>query len=91
MKLHVVFWIQKRQAPQGCLPLLFLRSVRFLKCFPELLAGASVAAHELVHATGGVHQLALTCIEGVRGVGDFQLDEGVSLAFELDGVVGLGG
>ena len=49
-----------------------------------LLLGTSVAAHELVHATSRIHQLALARVEGVRGVTDFQLDYWISLAFELD-------
>ena len=53
-----------------------------------LLLGASVAAHELVHAAGGVHQLALARIEGVRGATDFQLYYGVSLALEFHGFGG---
>ena len=32
---------------------------------PELLAAASVATHELVYATGGVDELALTGVEGM--------------------------
>lgn len=55
----------------------------------RLLAAASVAAHELVDATSGVDELALTSIEGVRGAGDFELYYGVFLAFEDDGVSGL--
>ena len=57
----------------------------------RLLAGLCVAAHELVHATSGVHQLVLTCVEGVRGVRDFQLYYGVFLTFEHNGVVCLAG
>ena len=52
---------------------------------------ASVAAHELIYATCGVNQLALTSVEGVRGVTDFQLVEGIGLAFELNSFSSLGG
>ena len=48
------------------------------------LSALAVAAHELVHATSRIHQLALARVEGVRGVTDFQLDYWISLAFELD-------
>ena len=58
---------------------------------PQLLAAAGVAAHELVDATSGVNELALTGVEGVRAGGDFELHYGISLAFELHGVVRLGG
>ena len=57
----------------------------------SLFLHASVAAHELIDATSGVDQLALTSVEGVRGVTDFQLVEGISLAFELDGFACLSG
>ena len=54
-----------------------------------LLAAACIAAHDLVDATCGVHQLRLTRVEGVRTAGDFQLHEGISFALELDGFTGL--
>ena len=38
-----------------------------------LLTAASVAAHELVDATSGVDELALTRVEGVRTAGDLEL------------------
>ena len=57
----------------------------------RLLASASVAVHELIDTTGGIDELALTGIEGVRAAGDFQLHNGVGLAFELHGVCCLGG
>jgi hypothetical protein len=50
----------------------------------RLLLGAGVAAHELINTTCGVNQLALTGVEGVRGVTDFQLNHGISLAFEFN-------
>ena len=56
-----------------------------------LLLHSSVAAHELIYTTGCVYQLALTGIEGVRGVTDFQLDQGISFAFKLNCVVALSG
>ena len=57
----------------------------------RLFAAASVAAHELIYAASGVNELALTCVEGVRGAGDFEFDDGIGFAFELHGVIGLGG
>ena len=57
----------------------------------SLFLRASVAAHELIDATSGVDQLALTSVEGVRGVTDFKLEQGISLAFELDGFACLSG
>ena len=56
-----------------------------------LLAALCIAAHELVYATCCVDELRLTCVEGVRSVGDFQLNERIGLTFELDGLVGLAG
>ena len=56
---------------------------------PRLLAAASVAAHELVDATGGVDELALTRVEGVRAAGDLELHQRIGLAFEFHGVVRL--
>jgi hypothetical protein len=50
----------------------------------NLLLHTSVTAHELINTTGCVNQLALTSIEGVRGVTDFQLDQGIGLALKLD-------
>ena len=35
--------------------------------FEDLLLQASIAAHEAVHTTGCVNELALTSIERVRG------------------------
>ena len=49
----------------------------------------SVAAHELIHATGGVDELGLTSVERMRRARDFQLYYGIGFAFELNGVVGL--
>ena len=53
-----------------------------------LLLERSVAALETVDASGGVDELALARVEGVRRVGDFQLDQRISLAFELNGFLG---
>ena len=39
-----------------------------------------VAAHELVHTTGGVHKFLLTGEEGVRCAGDFQLNQRIGHA-----------
>ena len=51
---------------------------------PRLLAALAVAAHELVHAAGSVHELRLTRVEGVRSRRDFELHEGISFTFEFD-------
>jgi len=51
------------------------------------LGGLTVAAHELVDATSGVDELALTSIERVRGAGDFYFYHRVSFAFEFYCVV----
>ena len=62
--------------------------IRFCFCWvARLFLAVTVAAHELIYATSGVNQFALTSVEGVRGVTDFELVEGISFAFELDGVV----
>ena len=58
---------------------------------PELLAAASVATHELVYATGGVDELALTGVEGMRGRRDFELHYGIFFTFEDHSVIGLAG
>ena len=50
----------------------------------QLLAALAVTAHELVHATGGVHKLRLARVEGVRRRRDFELHEGLSFALEFD-------
>ena len=50
----------------------------------RLLAALAVAAHELVHAAGSVHELRLTRVEGVRSRRDFELHEGISFTFEFD-------
>ncbi len=55
-----------------------------------LLACASVAAHELIDTTCCVNELALTSVEGVRAAGDFELHDGIGLAFKFHGVSGLG-
>ena len=53
-----------------------------------LFLAVSVAAHELIYATGGVNQLRLTGVEGMRCARDFELYQGISFAFELDGLLG---
>ena len=69
--------------------LVLARSSLRLGVGSALLLRACVAAHKLVHATGGVHQLALTSIEGVRGAADLQLYYGISLALEFHCLSGL--
>ena len=54
-----------------------------------LLRSLTVAAHELINTSSGVDELALTCIERVRGAGDFYFYHRVSFAFEFYCVVGL--
>ena len=49
-----------------------------------LLGVLLVLAHELIDAAGGVNELHLAGEEGVGGVGDFQLDDGVLLAIGID-------
>jgi len=50
-----------------------------------LLFESSVAALETIDASSGIDELALARVEGVRRVGDFQLNQRISLAFELNG------
>ena len=38
-----------------------------------LIVALCVTAHKLIHTTGGINQLHLTCVEGVRCVRDFHL------------------
>ena len=47
----------------------------------------TVARHELVNATCGIHEFRLTSVEWVTGVGDLQLDQWISSAIDLDGVL----
>jgi len=61
----------------------------FESSFILLLRSLTVAAHELIDATCRVNELALTCIEGVRGARDFYFYHWVSFAFEFHGVVSL--
>lgn len=49
----------------------------------------AVALAELVHAAGRIEQYVLARIERVRLRANFNLDERIGLAFELDGVFGL--
>ena len=53
----------------------------------SLLRSLTVAAHELIDTTCGVNELALTCIERVRGARDFYFYHWVSFAFELYGII----
>ena len=53
-----------------------------------LLLERSVAALETIDASSGIDELALARVEGVRRVGDFQLDQRIGLAFELNGFLG---
>jgi hypothetical protein len=56
-----------------------------------LLAHASVAVHELVDASGGVDELALTGVEGVRAAGNFQFHYGVFFSLKLHCLRGFAG
>ena len=49
----------------------------------SLFRSLTVAAHELIDATSGVDELALTSVERVRGAGDFYFYHMVSFAFEF--------
>ena len=54
-----------------------------------LLSSLTVAAHELVDTSGGVHELALASVERVRAARDFNFNHWVRLTFEFHGVVAL--
>ena len=56
-----------------------------------LLGAVAVAAHELVYAACGVDELLLAGEEGVRGAGDFQLDQRIGHAIYLDSLLGCNG
>lgn len=45
----------------------------------------AVAGAEFVDATGGIDEFLLSGVEGVRGGSDFEFDEGVCFAVEVDG------
>ena len=49
-----------------------------------LLITVTVAAHELVYAACGVDELLLAGEEGVRGAGDFKLDQRIGHAVNFD-------
>ena len=51
-----------------------------------LIVALCVTAHKLIHTTGGVYQLHLTCVERVRRVGNFHLIHGIGFAVHLDGL-----
>ena len=53
-----------------------------------LLLESSVTALETIDAASRIDELALARVEGVRSVTDFELEEGISLAFELNGFLG---
>ena len=57
-----------------------------------MLLGSSLAVLvsliESVDTTGGVHELYLACVEGVRGVGNLNLHEGVLNAIDKEGLLG---
>ena len=44
-----------------------------------------VAAHELVHATSGVHQLGFASVERVRRTRNFELHQRISYPIDVDG------
>ena len=47
----------------------------------------TVARHELVNATCGIHEFRLTSVEWVTGVRDLQLDQWISSTIDLDAVL----
>ena len=49
-----------------------------------------VAVSEFVHATSCIHQLLLTCVEGMRVSRDLHLDQRIFNAVHLDRVPGVG-
>lgn len=49
-----------------------------------LFASSSVAAEELINTAGSVHKSSLASVEGVRRAGDFHLNKGIGLTFELN-------
>ena len=57
--------------------------------FILLLRSLTVAAHELINTSCCVNELALTCVEWVRGARDFDFYHWVSFAFEFYSVVSL--
>ena len=71
------------------LPCTHLLSHKFSLGMWLLLSSLTVAAHELVDTSGGVHELALTGVERVRAAGDFNFNHWVRLTFEFHGVIAL--
>ena len=62
-------------------------SLNVLCGFILLLRSLTVAAHELINTSCCVNELALTCVEWVRGARDFDFYHWVSFAFELYSVI----
>lgn len=68
---------------------IFRYYISLLKKVYILLLQLSVTAHEAVNATSSINELALTCVEWVRGARDFNLYNWISLALEFYSVVSL--
>ena len=66
-----------------------LESVPFVSSvgFILFLRSLTVAAHELINAASRINKLALTGVERVRGVRNFDFYHWVSFAFELYSVI----
>ena len=54
-----------------------------------LFLSVLVSLVELVNATGGVNDLDLAGVEGMRGVGDLNLHKRIFNTFDLDGLLGI--
>ena len=61
---------------------LLLRLVRFLEL--------GVLVLELVNTTCGIDQFVFPSVIGVRGTGDLELNQWISLSIDLDGLFGVG-
>lgn len=55
----------------------------------KLFLSAFVALVEFVHATCGVDEFYLSCVERVGGVGNFDFYQGVVNTFDFDGFPGV--
>ena len=61
----------------------------FILSARELFLASLVPLIELVNAAGGVDDLGLAGVEGMRSVGNLNLHEGVLNAFDLDRLLGV--
>ena len=72
---------KNENAPQskGSVAMISLNELRL-----QLFLAVAITAQELVYTTSGIDEFLLAGEEGVRSVGDFKLNQGISLAINFD-------